>query len=112
MIAVPPQMLMANTGEYFWAYYGSHFGFSNDYYSPFVVDGQLFITSEQHYQWQKAFYFGDPDKQTRILAADSAVDHKALGHRIRYFDPIKWRAVAETVNILNQYHNENYFHKF
>ena len=56
----------------------------------FEVDGVQYHTTEQYMMAGKARLFGDNETLREIMAADSPHDYKALGRKVRNFEPELW----------------------
>lgn len=57
--------------------------------SPFTVDGATYVSAEHWMMAKKAELF-DPEKVPEILAAPTPEAAKALGRKVRNFDPTRW----------------------
>lgn len=64
--------------------------FSQWFPAPFKQDGQLYQTAEHYMMAQKAALFDDQAAFTKILAAASPKDAKALGRKVKGFDEARW----------------------
>ena len=60
------------------------------YPCEFEVDGQKYYTTEQFMMAQKALLFKDHETYEKIMAANDPRDFKALGRKVRNFDPETW----------------------
>jgi ribA/ribD-fused uncharacterized protein len=60
--------------------------------APFTVDGNTYPTAEHYMMWRKATLFDDPETASKILAAGSPKEAKALGRQARNFDQATWEA--------------------
>jgi len=58
--------------------------------ATFTVEGQRYPTAEHYMMAEKARLFGDGDIEARILAATDPGAAKALGRKVRGFDPARW----------------------
>jgi ribA/ribD-fused uncharacterized protein len=81
---------------FFWGHQPMQHGindscFSQWYESPFVVDGQRYLTAEHFMMAGKAALFEDEEMRTRILAAPTPAETKSLGRKVRRFDESLWR---------------------
>ena len=65
---------------------------SNWYAAPFTLDGVTFKTTEHHMMWSKAILMGDKEVAERVLRATSPAEVKALGRKVKNFDPKLWDA--------------------
>ena len=63
--------------------------YSNFHYSPFVINGQHFHSSEQWVQYQKALTFGNSYTANLILQCDSPQECKRLSYNINGVDKEK-----------------------
>lgn len=70
---------------------------SNLYESPIQVEGIKFPTVEHYFQWAKAKQFGDVANQEKILKTASPKSAKALGKKVKPFDPDVWGEMAVRV---------------
>lgn len=64
--------------------------FSQWFARPFTVDGIIYPTAEHWMMAGKARLFGDEEMLAEILQADTPKEVKALGRRVKNFDPLKW----------------------
>ena len=71
--------------------------FSQWHRSPFTLDGQIYVTAEQHMMAEKARLFGDEEILHRILATREPREQKALGRRVRGFDIERWEMSARDI---------------
>lgn len=60
--------------------------------APFTVDELTYRTAEHFMMVSKARLFGDESAASRILAAESPREAKALGRAVRGFDEEVWKA--------------------
>ena len=65
--------------------------FSQWHESPFIVDGQRYLTAEHFMMAEKAALFGDEEIRQQILAAPTPALTKSLGRKVRGFDETIWR---------------------
>jgi len=65
--------------------------FSQWHESPFIVDGQRYLTAEHFMMAEKAALFGDEEIRQQILAAPTPALTKSLGRKVRGFDETRWR---------------------
>ena len=83
---LPPQLHPKNLAEQQTdtavLFYGCHSSLSNFYKSDFKVDGQVFNSCEQYYQYQKAKKVGKSELARQILEKDDPKDHFQLGKQI------------------------------
>ena len=68
--------------------------YSNFHYSPFVVNGQHFHSSEQWVQYQKALTFSDSYMMNQILQCETPLECKKLSYNINGVDREKWMSVG------------------
>lgn len=73
--------------KFFWK---SDSPFSNWYPAKFKLNGVTYQNSEQYMMYQKAVGFGDMDIARQILRADTPKEQKALGRKVKGFDPKVW----------------------
>lgn len=59
---------------------------------------------EQYMMAEKARIMGDEDTRMQILATENPKDIKALGRRVKNFDPKKWDENKVSVVTLGNYH--------
>lgn len=85
-----------NKADYLFFYRTAH-PFSNFHPSPFVVDEQLFQTSEQYLMYLKAVHFGDDHAAEQILVARTPAECKRWGRRVKGFDEAEWLRVREEI---------------
>lgn len=71
--------------------------FSNWHPSPFTINGMDFNCEEQHMMYWKAITFGDHDTATRIMETNQPAIQKALGRKVKNFDPEKWLNVGSDI---------------
>lgn len=64
--------------------------FSQWAHSPFVIDGQRYVTAEQWMMWNKAVMFGDEYHADVIMATDDPSAQKRAGKLVSNFDDDKW----------------------
>lgn len=67
--------------------------FSNWYQSKFRVDGIEYNCGEQYMMHMKAKVFDDEESARLIIMAHSPRVQKALGRKVKNFDPKKWDEV-------------------
>jgi ribA/ribD-fused uncharacterized protein len=79
------------------------FVFSQWFYSPFIVDGVTYKTTEHWMMAHKALLFEDKNAFERIIAAEKPGEVKEIGRQIKAFDEIKWNdakfEIVKTGNI-------------
>lgn len=81
---------------FFWGHTNKHnedvgkFVFSQWFYSPFVVDGIEYKTTEHWMMAHKAKLFGDNKAFEELIKADKPGEVKDIGRQIMGFDEIKW----------------------
>jgi ribA/ribD-fused uncharacterized protein len=56
----------------------------------FTVDGQEFASAEHYMMWRKALLFGDSSVASRVLAARTPAEAKALGREVSGFSDSTW----------------------
>jgi len=79
------------TYVYFWSVKDKDYGcFSQWYPAEFEEDGVVFSCTEQYMMAKKALLFKDQDIYNRILNEDSPKKMKALGRKVKNFDPNIW----------------------
>jgi ribA/ribD-fused uncharacterized protein len=76
----------------FWGSWPSQF-----FKAQFEIDGLMYVCCEQFMMAEKARVFKDSQTEQVILAAKSPREHKALGRKVRGFDPDIWNSVCRGV---------------
>lgn len=71
--------------------------FSQWAYSPFTIDGVVYVTAEQYMMAKKALLFGDYDALKNIMGTDDPSEQKAYGRRVKGFDQKRWEAVCKKI---------------
>lgn len=66
------------------------FVFSQWYPSPFVADKVIYKTAEHWMMAAKARLFNDNESLEKILQCDTPKAAKALGRKVKGFDPVTW----------------------
>lgn len=74
----------------FWHETGKYGCFSNWYHTFFIIDSTPYISSEQYMMTQKAALFNDTEIKNEILHETDQKTIKALGRKVRNFDPDVW----------------------
>jgi ribA/ribD-fused uncharacterized protein len=77
---------------FFW-----HGPFSQWHGCLFDIEGATYNCAEQYMMAQKAVLFHDEDAFEKIMAAVSPRIQKALGRKVRGFNPSKWEACARDI---------------
>lgn len=72
---------------------------SNWYPSAFIVEGRIFINSEQYMMWSKAMLFGDDTTAQEILFEVNPDKMKSLGRKVKGFDEDVWEKNREKIMI-------------
>lgn len=80
-----------------WAGSGENIILSNLARTPFVVGSKEFVSAEHYFQWRKAVLFGDDVMASRILAAPTGEEAKAIGRQVKGYDEMRWVAVRDAV---------------
>ena len=76
---------------YFWTVKDSDYGcFSQWFPCEFEEDGIIFSCTEQYMMAKKALLFGDISIYNKILSEDSPKKMKALGRKVKNFNPKIW----------------------
>lgn len=70
---------------------------SNWYEAPFYVDYVKYVSSEQYFMTKKAIYFQDWDIWAQMMKTDDPAEVKALGRKVKNFNPIDWDMVCEQI---------------
>lgn len=71
--------------------------FSQWKHSPFTLDGVKYNCAEQYMMQQKALFFKDEKIAKEIMLTTSPHDQKALGRKVKGFDPYEWSKVAKDI---------------
>ena len=71
-------------------FYGKKSVFSNFHPSIFHLDGLMFKSVEQYYQYNKASMFGDQLACELIMSETNPARIKAIGRRVKGFDENRW----------------------
>lgn len=82
---------MKQTNDYVFFFSGRE-PFSNWYKSDFTIKGIDFNCVEQYMMFSKARLFGDLEIASQILSTDDPKEQKALGRKVKGFDPDVWDA--------------------
>lgn len=77
--------------------------FSQWHKSTFTVNGIAYNCAEQFMMAEKARCFGDLDTLSEIMATANPKTHKALGRKVKNFDPIRWDEVKSSVVYIGNY---------
>lgn len=83
---------MAETFTLFW-----HGPFSQWHACEFEVDGVKYNCAEQYMMAEKARVFGDDESLAKIMEATSPKVQKALGRKVKNFDPNLWTAACKDI---------------
>lgn len=78
--------------------------FSQWFVSPFVVDGITYATAEHWMMAGKAKLFGDEAVLQEILASTKPGEVKALGRKVKNFDPEVWEQACFNIVVEGNYH--------
>lgn len=65
--------------------------------ASFTIDGARYNCCEQFMMAEKAAVFGDRDALVQVLAATDPRKQKAVGRKVRNFDPAVWDGVCRGV---------------
>ena len=60
------------------------------YPSEFIIKGRRYNCAEQYMMAQKALLFEDEESYKKIIASSEPKEIKALGRKVKGFDPVKW----------------------
>lgn len=71
--------------------------FSNWHPCSFVIDEQVWTSSEQYYMYMKAVVFDDKETQKRIRETKSCKEQKQLGRMVKGYNEIVWKKHREEV---------------
>lgn len=69
--------------------------FSQWYEYAMIIGGVEYNCAEQYMMAMKAQHFGDKESLDKIMATKSPNTQKALGRKVKNFDPIEWSKVAQ-----------------
>lgn len=83
--------------EQFTFFYRSRNPFSQWYPCRFTIDGITFNCAEQYMMYAKAMLFNDAAIAEKILEATEPRDQKALGRKVKNFDPQVWEKEAKGI---------------
>jgi len=84
--------------------------------SPFMdVEGVLYNCAEQYMMAQKALTFQDQETYAKIMSSSSPRDQKALGRKVKNFNPKVWDCYSTMVvydaSLLKYSQNQNHLKK-
>lgn len=65
--------------------------------SDFVIDGIKYVTAEQYMMAKKALVFKDQEAYEEIMASKNPRDQKAIGRRVKNFNPDVWSVISREV---------------
>ena len=71
--------------------------FSQWHPSKFSVDDVIYVTAEQYMMAEKARLFRDEEIRERIMTTADPRKQKALGRKVRGFDPDRWNGAAREI---------------
>ena len=72
--------------------------------SPFYVDGNKYSCAEQYMMAEKARLFGDEEVREEIMNTSDPKLMKALGRKVRNFDPQVWDKVKYSIVLNGNYY--------
>ena len=100
---IHPKQLAERHTEKVVLFYGAESPFSNFYKAQFSVGGQLFNSSEQFFQYQKALSAEKDEIAAKILKTKNPIDQYLLGKKI-IPDEAKWNVnkAKEVMEIANR----------
>lgn len=75
-------------GKNIYAFNGGGNKLSNFFKCDLNIQGQIFTSSEQLFQWRKAIFHGEEDKAQEILVMEKPLEIKRLGDKVKQSD--KW----------------------
>ena len=79
-----------------YAFFGELNPFSNFHPSPFTVNNIEYKTSEHFIQSEKAKHYGDDHLAKKIISAESALDAKRLGYKLKKPKEVReWNEIAK-----------------
>ena len=79
-----------------YAFFGELNPFSNFHPSPFTVNNIQYKTSEHFIQSEKAKHYGDERLANKIISAESALDAKRLGYKLKKPKEVReWNEIAK-----------------
>lgn len=93
------QAEITNGFVFFWGAAPPQGVFSNWYKKSFEHDGIKFNCSEQYMMYAKAVIFGDEEIAEKVLKEKDPKKQKALGRKVKNFDPGQWMAVCQDVMV-------------
>jgi ribA/ribD-fused uncharacterized protein len=64
--------------------------YSQWYKASFTVEGNTFTSAEQYMMYHKALLFEDQEVANAIMKTNNPKEQKALGRKVRGFDPTVW----------------------
>jgi ribA/ribD-fused uncharacterized protein len=70
--------------------------FSQWHPSTFTIDNITYNCAEQYMMHKKALYFNDLENAQKIMETKSPREQKAIGRKVKNFDPVSWDEVAFT----------------
>lgn len=71
--------------------------FSQWFPSRFKIGNQTYNCAEQYMMAQKALTFGDVETQIKIMTAGEPSKQKALGRKVKFFNPSQWNTVCRKI---------------
>lgn len=71
---------------------------SNCYLKEYITsDGKKFNCAQQHFQYEKAMFFNDPESAKKILQSSSPKYQKMLGHKVKNYNDKVWGNIKDSV---------------
>lgn len=83
--------------EQFTFFWSNSNPFSQWHRAGFEIEGITYNTAEQYMMWGKAMLFGDEEIAEKILQVTNPSKQKALGRKVKNFDPAVWEANARDI---------------
>ena len=63
----------------------------------FIIDKVRYNCAEQYMMAEKARLFGDEEAECDIMTTKSPSTQKAIGRKVKNFDPVKWNEICRLV---------------
>jgi len=89
---MPNPPLMTDRFFFFWGSWPSQW-----FKADFTIDGVTYNCCEQYMMAEKARLFSDGAAEAEILAAKDPGKQKAIGRRVKNFDPARWNEVCRGI---------------
>jgi hypothetical protein len=95
--SINPKVVSTKIDGDSYAFFGKNIELSNFYPSTFTIDGIIYNSGEQYFQYQKSIYFNDHIMADKIIHEIDPSRQKMLARSIRGFDDNKWIEVCEDI---------------